>query len=184
MTRTDHSTTDTEVTPTELRHAMSHFVTGVTVVTSVDADGQPVGTTANAVSSLSLDPPLLLVCFDRSSQTLAAVLAHGAFAVNVLAERQEELSSNFARRGNAADWDGVRHGPGLTGSPRLHGVLATLECTVESRLPGGDHEIVIGRVRHAHMPDQAPDGSPGGQAVPLLFWRGRYASLGTPEQRG
>jgi len=169
MTGTDHSTTDTEVTPTGFRHAMSHFATGVTVITSLDADGQPVGTTANAVSSLSLDPPLLLVCFDQSSQTLAAVLAHGAFAVNVLAASQAEVSANFARRGLAADWDGVPHRLGLTGSPRLHGVLATLECTVEHQLPGGDHEIIIGRVRDAQACGEA--------AAPLLFWRGRYVSL-------
>jgi flavin reductase (DIM6/NTAB) family NADH-FMN oxidoreductase RutF len=165
MTCTD----ETEVTPAAFRHAMGQFATGVTVVTSVDADGRPVGTTANAVSSLSLDPPLLLVCFDRSSQTLAAVGTHGAFAVNVLAAPQEELSANFARRGLAADWDGVPHRRGRTGSPRLHGVLATLECTVEHRLPGGDHEIVIGRVRHLQAGDS--------DAAPLLFWRGRYGTL-------
>jgi flavin reductase (DIM6/NTAB) family NADH-FMN oxidoreductase RutF len=169
MTGTSEAMTSTEITAAELRHAMGHFATGVTVITSVGADGRPVGTTANAVSSLSLDPPLLLACFDRSSQTLAAITAHRAFAVNILAAPQEELSANFARRGPGAGWDGVRHRPGLTGSPRLHGVLATLECTVEHRLPGGDHEIVVGRVRHAH--------TSGGEAPPLLFWRGRYASL-------
>jgi flavin reductase (DIM6/NTAB) family NADH-FMN oxidoreductase RutF len=168
MTCTEESV-ETEVTAAALRHAMGHFATGVTVITSVDVSGRPVGTTANALSSLSLDPPLLLVCFDRSSQTLAAIETHGAFAVNVLAAAQEELSANFARRGLAADWNGVPHRPGLTGSPRLHGVLATLECTVEHRLPGGDHEIVIGRVRHVHTNDS--------EATPLLFWRGRYASL-------
>jgi flavin reductase (DIM6/NTAB) family NADH-FMN oxidoreductase RutF len=152
-----------------LRHAMGHFATGVTVITSIDADGQPVGTTANAVSSLSLDPPLLLVCFDRSSQTLAAIAAHGAFAVNVLAAPQEEVSSNFARRGLAANWDSVPHRKGPTGCPRLHGVLATLDCTVEHRLPGGDHEIVVGRVREVETAN--------GEAAPLLFWHGRYASL-------
>lgn len=161
---------ETVVSAAELRHVMGHFATGVTVITSVGADGRPVGTTANAVSSLSLDPPLLLACFDRSSQTLTAIRAHGAFAVNVLAAPQEELSDNFARRGPDADWDGVPHWPGLTGSPRLHGVLATLECTVEHRLPGGDHEIVVGRVRDAQAGDAG--------AAPLLFWRGRYASLG------
>src|SRR5246127_4693612 len=83
----------TGVTAAELREAMGLFATGVTVITSVDADGQPVGTTANAVSSLSLDPPLLLVCFDRSSRTLAAIQAHGAFVVNVLAAPQQELSA-------------------------------------------------------------------------------------------
>jgi 3-hydroxy-9,10-secoandrosta-1,3,5(10)-triene-9,17-dione monooxygenase reductase component len=163
-----------EVSAAELRHAMGHFATGVTVVTSVGEDGQPVATTANAVTSLSLDPPLLLVCFAKASQTLAAVREHGAFAVNVLAAHQQELSANFARRGLAAVWDGVRHRPGLTGSPRLHGVLATLECTVENRLPGGDHEIVVGRVRAVETAAEASDAA----AVPLLFWRGGYAALG------
>ena len=175
MTCTDETTKRTEVSAAGLRHAMGHFATGVTVITSVGADGGPVGTTANAVSSLSLDPPLVLVCFDRASQTLGAVRAHGAFAINVLAAPQQELSANFARRGLAADWDGVRHRPGLTGSPRLHGVLATLECTVEHRLPGGDHEIVVGRVCDVETSDDA--------APPLLFWRGRYASLINPAHR-
>ena len=160
---------DRSVSADEFRHAMGHFATGVTVVTSVDPAGDPVGTTANAVTSLSLDPPLLLVCFDRSSQTLAAIGTHGAFAVNVLAAPQEGLSANFARRGLAADWDEVPHRPGRTGSPRLHGVLASLECTVEHRLPGGDHEIVVGRVRHVQASDS--------DAAPLLFWRGQYGSL-------
>jgi flavin reductase (DIM6/NTAB) family NADH-FMN oxidoreductase RutF len=153
----------------DFRRAMGHFVTGVTVVTSVDADGQPVGTTANAVSSLSLDPPLVLVCFDRSSLTLEAVRSHGAFAVNVLAADQRHLSVNFARRGLAAAWDGVRHRSGPTGSPRLHGVVAAVECTVEHSLPGGDHEIVVGRVRDAE--------ASGGDVAPLVYWLGSYASL-------
>ena len=155
----------------EFRQAMGHFATGVTVVTSVGDDGEPVGTTASAVTSLSLDPPLVLVCFDRASLTLRAIRTHGAFVVNVLAAPQEHLSANFARRGLAAAWDGVRHRPGPTGSPRLEGVLAVLECTVESRFPGGDHEIVIGRVRDVETSDS-------GAAVPLLFWRGVYTSMG------
>jgi flavin reductase (DIM6/NTAB) family NADH-FMN oxidoreductase RutF len=171
MTSTDPRVAQGDVSAADFRHAIGHFPTGVTVVTSVGIDGQPVGTTANAVSSLSLDPPLILVCFDRSSQTLEAVLAHGAFAVNVLGARQEHLSANFARRGLAAAWDGVRHRPGRTGSPRLHGVLATLECTVEHQLPGGDHEIVVGRVRDVE--------TSAAEAPPLVFWRGRYAALGS-----
>jgi flavin reductase (DIM6/NTAB) family NADH-FMN oxidoreductase RutF len=171
MTSTDPVVAQGDVSAADFRHAIGHFPTGVTVVTSVGIDGQPVGTTANAVSSLSLDPPLILVCFDRSSQTLEAVLAHGAFAVNVLGARQQHLSANFARRGLAAAWDGVRHRPGRTGSPRLHGVLATLECTVEHRLPGGDHEIVVGRVRDVE--------TSAAEAPPLVFWRGRYAALGS-----
>jgi flavin reductase (DIM6/NTAB) family NADH-FMN oxidoreductase RutF len=159
------------VSPAELRDAMGQFVTGVTVVTSIDSDGAPVGTTANAVTSLSLDPPLVLVCFDLSSATLRAVRGHGAFVVNVLAAPQRHLSANFARRGLAAAWDGVRHRRGPTGSPRLDDVLAVVECTVEHSMPGGDHEIIVGRVRHVET---------SGHGTPLVFWRGRYTSLGGP----
>jgi flavin reductase (DIM6/NTAB) family NADH-FMN oxidoreductase RutF len=155
-----------EVSPAALREAMGHFATGVTIVTSVGADGEPVGTTANAVTSLSLEPPLVLVCFDLKSATLTAIRRHGAFAVNVLGHRQRQLSANFARRGLAAVWDEVRHHSGPTGSPRLADVIAVIECTVEHSLPGGDHEIVIGRVRHVET------NSEGGS--PLLFWRGNY----------
>ena len=158
------------ISANDFRHAMGHFATGVTVVTSVDDAGEPVGTTANAVSSLSLDPPLVLVCFDCSSVTLQAVRGHGAFAVNVLAAPQRHLSANFAKRGLAAVWDEVRHRPSPTGSPRLEGVLAVLDCTVEHYLPGGDHEIVVGRVRHVETCED--------EQAPLVFWRGGYASLG------
>jgi flavin reductase (DIM6/NTAB) family NADH-FMN oxidoreductase RutF len=166
MGSSDHD----ELSAADFRHAIGHFATGVTIVTSVGIYGEPVGTTANAVSSLSLDPPLILVCFDRSSQTLEAVLAHGAFAVNVLGARQQHLSAHFARRGLAAAWDGVRHRRGQTGSPRLADVIASLECTVERRLDGGDHVIIVGRVREVET--SADD------TAPLVFWRGRYASLG------
>lgn len=156
----------------EFRDAMGQFATGVTVVTSIDADGKPVGTTANAVTSLSLDPPLVIVCFDRGSLTLRAIRSHGAFVVNVLAAPQQHLSRNFARRGLAAAWDGVQHRRGPTGSPRLEDVLAVLECTVEHALPGGDHEIVVGRVSHVET-----SGNPSG---PLVFFRGGYACLDLP----
>ena len=157
------------VSPAQLREAMGHFATGVTVVTTVGPDGRPAGTTANAVTSLSLEPPLVLVCFDLKSATLAAIRDHGAFAVNVLGHRQRHLSANFARTGLAAAWDEVRHQRGPTGSPRLADVIAVIECTVEHSLPGGDHEIVVGRVRHAETNAEGMN--------PLLFWRGRYASL-------
>ena len=157
------------VSPAQLREAMGQFATGVTVVTSVGADGEPVGTTANAVTSLSLEPPLVLVCFDLKSATLTAIRGHGAFAVNVLGRRQRHLSANFAKRGLAAVWDGVRHHRGPTGSPRLADVIAVIECTIENSFPGGDHEIVIGRVRHV-----AADGD---GASPLVFWRGKYTSI-------
>jgi flavin reductase (DIM6/NTAB) family NADH-FMN oxidoreductase RutF len=164
------------VSAEEFRQAMGQFATGVTVVTSVDTEGGPVGTTANAVTSLSLDPPLILVCFDHSSLTLRAIRDHAAFVVNVLAAPQRHLSANFARRGFAAAWDGVRHRHGPTGSPRLEDVLAVLECTVEHTVPGGDHEIIIGRVRHVEIT--------GNGRAPLLFFRGGYAALPDHERSG
>jgi len=159
----------THVSAAEFRHAMGHFATGVTVITSLDAGGRPVGTTANAVTSLSLAPPLVLACFDLGSLTLQAIRGHGSFAVNVLAAAQRHLSANFARRGLDAAWDGVHHRHGPTGSPRIEGVLAIMECTVEHRLPGGDHEIVVGRVRHVE--------TSADPATPLVYFRGGYASL-------
>jgi flavin reductase (DIM6/NTAB) family NADH-FMN oxidoreductase RutF len=162
-----------EVSPAALREAMGHFATGVTVVTSVGADGEPVGTTANAVTSLSLEPPLVLVCFDLKSATLEAIRCYGAFAVNVLGHRQRQVSANFARRGLAAVWDEVGHHRGPTGSPRLADVIAVIECTVEHSLPGGDHEIVIGRVRHVETSSEG--------ASPLIFWRGRYLEGQLPD---
>jgi flavin reductase (DIM6/NTAB) family NADH-FMN oxidoreductase RutF len=147
------------VRPAELRAALGHFATGVTVVTAGAGDEWH-GTTANALSSVSLDPPLLLVCLRDESLTLAATLEAGRFVVNVLHADQRALAQRFARRG--ASWDGVAHRDG-----RLHGALATLECEVHDVADGGDHRIVVGRIEAVEYPaDHAP---------PLLFYRGAYA---------
>ncbi len=157
------------ISPALVRQAVGHFATGVTVVTSRTDSGGPVGTTASAVSSLSLTPPLLLVCLDRSSQTLGAIRNHEAFAINVLAEGQEPLSANFARRGVAASWDGVEHRIGEIGNPHLNGALAVLDCQFEHCLDGGDHEIVIGRLLAIERSSQ--------DLRPLLHYRGSYTAL-------
>ena len=149
-----------------VRHALGHFATGVTIVTSVASDGEPVGTTASAFSSLSLEPPLLLVCLDRASETLAAVRRHRSFAINVLADGQQALSGNFARRGAASSWDDVAHRRSADGSPWIDGVLAVLDCTLEHCLDGGDHEIVIGRLQELELAPEEP--------APLLHYRGVY----------
>jgi len=156
------------VSPRALRAAMGAFPTGVTVVTTVGTAGEPVGTTANAVTSLSLDPPLLLVCFGRESRTLAAIRAHGGFAVNVLGARHRDVSHAFARPGAADAWSGLEHTPGPSGSPCLADALAHVDCALEHRMPGGDHEILVGRVVHA---------AAGADDDPLIFHRGRYTSL-------
>jgi flavin reductase (DIM6/NTAB) family NADH-FMN oxidoreductase RutF len=155
--------------PEQIRHALGHLATGVTVVTSVGPDEAPVGTTVSAVSSLSLTPPLLLVCLERRSETLRALRGHGAFAINVLADGQQDLSGNFARRGAASTWAGVKHRLGTTGAPRLDGVLVVLDCELEQCLDGGDHEIVVGRLRELEVT--------GEDRAPLLHYRGDYASL-------
>jgi 4-nitrophenol 2-monooxygenase / 4-nitrocatechol 4-monooxygenase, reductase component len=153
----------------ELRHAIGHFTTGVTIVTSVDADGHPVGTTASAVASLSIAPPLLLVCLGRSSATLRAIRELGRFAVNVLSAGQHELSTNFAMPGAIASWEGVSHRHWPSGIPRIEGALAGLDCTVAEVFAGGDHEIVTGHVHAVHVSSQTDH--------PLLHFRGAYARL-------
>ncbi|HMJ34446.1 MAG TPA: flavin reductase [Baekduia sp.] len=151
-----------------LRRAMGHFATGVGIVTAADGAGRPFGTTANAITSVSLDPPLVLACLRRESATLAAIRASGRFAVNVLGADQRELSARFARRATPQTWDGVGHRL-PDGVPVLDGALATVECRTHELADGGDHVIAIGRVVALAHPD--------GHADPLLFYRGGYADL-------
>lgn len=166
------------VTGDDLRRAMGRFATGVTVVTTRDGSGAPVGTTANAVSSLSLDPPLVLVCLARTSRTLAALRERGAFAVNVLAAHHDELSSAFARSANAGAWDAVDHREGgATGVPHIADAVAVVDCVLDRLVDGGDHEIAIGRVVGAHVDD--------GRRDPLVFYAGAYAEVAPrPERAG
>ncbi len=156
------------VPPALLRRTMGHFATGVTVVTAIDHDGSAFGTTANSVTSVSLDPPLLLVCLRHESETLAAIRDAGRFGVNMLRADQRHLSDGFARPSDAITWRGVRHRV-REGVVVLDDALATLECTLHDTLDGGDHAIVVGRVTAA---DHADDGH-----EPLLFYRGAYTAL-------
>jgi 3,4-dihydroxy-2-butanone 4-phosphate synthase len=152
-----------------MRDAMGHFATGVSVVTARDPAGAPVGTTANAISSVSLDPPLLLACLARTSDTLAAIRAGGRFAVNVLSADQRHHSDRFAKKGDAVRTHEVEWHDHDLGVPVLPGALATIACEVEAIHPAGDHEIVIGNARHLYHRE------PG--ARPLLFYRGSYSQL-------
>jgi flavin reductase (DIM6/NTAB) family NADH-FMN oxidoreductase RutF len=161
-----------DIASTDLRSAMGRFATGVTVITARDDDGKPVGTTVSAVTSLSLDPPLVLVCLDRKSQTLAAVREHGAFAVNVLGAHHQDVSNAFARSGNHAAWDDLSHEDGVTGSPVLDGAHVALDCRIQTISDGGDHEILIGRVVDLRHPDE--------ESEPLVYYGGKYAALAGP----
>jgi flavin reductase (DIM6/NTAB) family NADH-FMN oxidoreductase RutF len=156
------------VDPRAYRDAIGHWATGVAVVTCDGPEG-PAGLTTNAVTSVSLDPLLLLVCFDNTSRTLPAVRAAGRFAVNVLAAGQEELAAIFAsKRVQAEKFEQVTHRI-EHGVPVLDDALAWVACDVAELHPAGDHTIGIGAVTHVF---RAHDGVP----PPLLFYRGRYAS--------
>jgi 3-hydroxy-9,10-secoandrosta-1,3,5(10)-triene-9,17-dione monooxygenase reductase component len=148
------------------RDTIGHFATGVCVVTALGPDG-PAGLTTNAVTSLSLEPQLLLVCFDNASRTLPVVRAAGRFAVNVLRVGQEELAATFAsKRMPAAKFAAVTHTV-AHGVPVLDGALAWLACDLQALHPGGDHTIGVGAVR-------AMGEEPG---EPLVFHRGAYRRL-------
>ena len=146
---------------------MGSFAAAVTVVTTQDAQGKRWGMTATAFSSLSLDPPLGLVCIDKRAGCHAAISAAGKFAVSMLTEAQEDLSNRFASRADDK-FEGVASRAGdVTGCPLLEGALAWMECELVSVLPGGDHAIFVGRLV----------GSGTADGKPLLYWRGKYAGL-------
>ena len=139
---------------TAFRNAMAQFASGVTIVTTRDEEGTPRGFTASAFSSLSLDPPLILVCLDRKADSHAAFEAAEHFAVSILAEGQGETAMRFARSG-ADKFGGFEVEPGsVTGMPVIPGALAHLECRMHDRLPGGDHTILVGEVLFAHTDER------------------------------
>lgn len=155
------------VDPSAYRAAIGRFPTGVAVVTCCGPDGLA-GLTTNAVTSLSLDPLLLLVCFDRGSRTLPAVEAAGRFAVNVLRADQEDIAAAFAsKRSQGEKFEAATHTL-RSGVPVLDDALAWLACDLRELVPGGDHAIGIGEVTEVHA-------APGGE--PLVFFGGRYAGL-------
>ncbi|MEP2718699.1 alpha/beta fold hydrolase [Pseudophaeobacter sp.] len=132
--------------PRALRDAFGTFMTGVTVVTSHDKTGQPLGFTANSFSSVSLDPPLVLVCLANSSRNYAALTQASGFAVNILAEDQKEISNTFARPSDDR-FAGVSWKVGPQGSPILAGVSAWFDCSMFKTVEAGDHVILIGEVK-------------------------------------
>ncbi len=155
------------VDPIAYRTAIGHFATGVAVVTCDGPDG-PSGLTTNAVSSLSLEPLLLLVCFDNASRTLEAVRGSGRFAVNVLRAGQEELAGVFAsKRVQREKFESVTHRIEHA-VPVLDDALAWIACDVGELHPAGDHTIAIGAVTHVWT---AP-----GEPAPLLFYRGTFGT--------
>lgn len=151
--------------PIELRRVMGHFATGVTVVAAADAEtGRPYGLTANAVASVSLEPPLVLACVEAGSDTHPRIRAARGFAISVLAADQEALARRFAGLDAAEKFRDVAYRREVTGAPVLEGALAWVDCRLWAEYPGGDHSIFVGEV----MAGDARDGAP------LIFYRGGY----------
>jgi flavin reductase (DIM6/NTAB) family NADH-FMN oxidoreductase RutF len=155
----------------EFRRVLSHFAAGVTIVTTVGEDGKPYGLTATAFTSVSLEPPLVLVCVDKGAESHPHFHHSRVFAVNFLAADQAELSRRFAVSGGDKFTDvGLRRS--VTGAPVLADGLAHLECRTTDICEGGDHTIFIGQVEAA----AAREGEP------LVYFRGGYQKIGTSDQ--
>ena len=162
----------TEIDEYRFRSVLSRFASGVTVVTAVDGDGTDHGITVSAFCSLSLKPPLVLVCIDHKTVMHGILQSAAAFAVNVLAADQEELARRFSDPDNdrfdgTSYTRGARGASGASGAAVLTGVAAHLECAMTHRFEGGDHTIFVGSVEAAESSDLHP----------LLYYRGGYARL-------
>jgi flavin reductase (DIM6/NTAB) family NADH-FMN oxidoreductase RutF len=152
--------------PDLFRSVMGRFASGITIVTARDAAGRDHGMTVSSFCSLSLVPPLVLICVERTTELHVVLRAAESFAVNVLASDQELVSRRFAEV-DSGRFEGLAFARGLTGCALLTGTLATLECAVSARYDGGDHLIVTGEVIGA----EARDGRP------LLYYRGGYTQM-------
>jgi len=154
------------IDPTTYRAALARFASGVTIVTALDAKGRDVGMTVSAFTSLSLDPPLVLLCIDRAASVAPVLEVSDRFVVNILAEDQAALSRLFAKQ-DVDRFEGVAVHRGLEGLALLDGALAHLECRTHTRNPGGDHTILVGAVEATSI----------GDGPPLLYFRGGYGKL-------
>lgn len=169
MTHQDHPPID----PLDFRNVLSHWPTGVSVVTAAPG-GDPAGMTIGSFFSVSLDPPLVGLCAGMGSTSWPNIEPAGCFAVNILGADQAELSNHFASA--AADkFDNIPWRPGVTGSPIIEGVIAHIDCVTEYTFAAGDHWIVVGRVVELQIDRPDQDGP-----EPLVFFRRNY---GTFEER-
>lgn len=147
------------------RKACGLWASGVSIVTTIDKAGTPFGLTMNAVSSLSLTPPMFLVCVDNNSDTLGPMLETKKFGINMLCSSQQSISNNFAKKGNDK-FDNINWGLGSFGVPLIFGALLSVECSVYNVYEGGDHQIVCGLVKGWVNNNEDAD--------PLLYYRGGY----------
>jgi flavin reductase (DIM6/NTAB) family NADH-FMN oxidoreductase RutF len=145
--------------------AMSHFASGVTVVTT-EHEGKPYGMTVASFASLSLHPPLVLVCVEKGAKSHDAIAAAGAFGVSILGAAQQDVSGRFASR-REDKFEGVSVRTGELNVPLIEGAICALECRLHAQLPGGDHSIFVGEVVDARVTDDAP----------LVYFRSGYREI-------
>ncbi|MEM7428076.1 MAG: flavin reductase family protein [Pseudomonadota bacterium] len=158
--------------PRDLRGLFGTFATGVTVISAQSVSGEVTGATANSFTSVSLDPPLVLVCFDRKSRTMAAMRSSGRFAIQILNKEQEQVAWHFAGRPMEEDAP-VLAGRTERGVPCLEDALCVIDCDLSQVLPGGDHRIVLGEVKGFEVAQ--------GAGEPLVFHRGRFGGFSGSE---
>lgn len=168
MTKTSNSAPPPGVHPAEYRTVLGRFATGVTVMTTVCPQGRRAGVTVSSFNTLSLDPPLVLWSLALKAPSLSVFRDAGRFAVNILAEDQAGLALQFAR-GADDKFLGVATTEGLGGVPLIQGAVAHIECEMERRDDGGDHELYIGRTVRTHSSDRHP----------LIFAKGRFGQFTT-----
>lgn len=161
---------DVMVTAELFRQALGNWGTGVTIVATSGNEGKPYGLTVSSFTSVSLDPPLILVCLDNRISGLQAFKDSGKFSVSVLAEGQADLSTLFAKKDTQRPEE--LYFTGKTGVPLIRGSLVGIECKTHSIYPGGDHQILLGEVEAVEF-GAAKEGT-----GPLLYFRGKYGKIG------
>jgi flavin reductase (DIM6/NTAB) family NADH-FMN oxidoreductase RutF len=154
------------VSSEEFRHACGRFATGVTIASVVDGEGTPQGLTVNSFTSVSLEPPLVLIALAHAASVMEAFREARYFAVNVLSAGQRALSERFARKGHDR-FDGLKWHAGETGAPLLEGTLAEIECSIRYRFTAGDHDLIVGEMERAAVRE----------GEPLVYFGGRYRKL-------
>lgn len=160
------------VSEDEFRRALSCFASGVNVVTTVDAAGEPHGLTVSAFCSVSLSPPMVLICIEKATASHYAFIESGLFVVNILRESQADISEHFATP-FADKFNGVPTGVTLLGIPKIADSLATLECRVKHTFDGGDHSIFVAEVESSSVSD----------GLPLTYFNGGYRTLNNTNGR-
>ena len=154
-----------DITSKELRQVFGEYPTGVTIVTTKDSEGNPLGMTANSFASVSLSPPLISWCVDKNGSAHGAFTNSPHFAVHFLSANQQDQSDIFATSAMEERFPQVKWSEGRFGSPIISESLCVLECALDTVYPAGDHSIVLGVVEHVQRREGID---------PLLFYRGRY----------